>query len=161
MAKKENKVKFTDQITAKIIQFVSHIVSIDKIERILGLENGSIEQYSKRSGDFASEIEHAALRMDIEVEIALYKRSVGYETIEEHCIYTPNLTEGSDEPELKLKETRKVKKFVPPDASAGLIWLYNRRGERWSKNPNNSSSESIEEYFKEKEKARKEARENL
>lgn len=161
MAKKENKVKFTDQITAKIIQFVSHIVSIDKIERILGLENGSIEQYSKRSDDFAREIEHAALRMDIEVEMALYKRSVGYETIEEHYIYTPFFIEGSEEPELKLKEIRKVKKFVPPDASAGLIWLYNRRGERWSKNPNVNSSESYEDYAKEKQKALKEAKENL
>lgn len=161
MAKKENKSKFTYQITVKIIQFVSHIVSIDKIERILGLENGSIKQYSKRCSDFAREIEHAALRIDIEVEMALYKRSVGYETIEEHSTYTPIFTEGIDEPGLKLKEIKRVKKFVPPDASAGLIWLYNRRGERWSKNPNVNSSESVEEYFKEKAKAVKEVKENL
>ncbi len=36
---------------------------------------------------------------------------------------------------LKLKEVRFAKKFLPPDTSSCSSWLNNRRSERWSKNP--------------------------
>ncbi|MBE2217970.1 MAG: hypothetical protein IAE90_07205 [Ignavibacteria bacterium] len=36
---------------------------------------------------------------------------------------------------MKLKEVRFVKKFLPPDTSSCNSWLINRRSERWSKNP--------------------------
>lgn len=36
---------------------------------------------------------------------------------------------------MKLKEVRFVKKFLPPDTSSCNAWLINRRSERWSKNP--------------------------
>ncbi len=161
MAKKENKSKFSDDTTKDILKLVSHGVKNNEIESILRIEKGSIEQFSKRSTEFRTDIEIAALKLDIEVEEALFNRSVGYETMEEHWVNTPNLTEGSKEAETKLKEKRIVKKFVPPDASAGLIWLYNRRGERWSKNPNTSSNVSMEELLKEKDSAAQEAKENM
>lgn len=37
--------------------------------------------------------------------------------------------------DMKLKEIRFVKKFLPPDTSSCNSWLINRRSERWSKNP--------------------------
>lgn len=37
--------------------------------------------------------------------------------------------------DVKLKEVRFVKKFLPPDTSSCITWLINRRSERWSKNP--------------------------
>lgn len=36
---------------------------------------------------------------------------------------------------MKLKEVRIVRKFLPPDTSSCNSWLINRRSERWSKNP--------------------------
>ena len=36
---------------------------------------------------------------------------------------------------MKLKEIRFVKKYLPPDTSSCNSWLINRRSERWSKNP--------------------------
>ncbi|MEO8513710.1 MAG: hypothetical protein ABI543_09135 [Ignavibacteria bacterium] len=161
MPKKENKSKFSEDTIKDILKLVSHGVKYNEIESILRIEKGSIEMLSRKSVEFKTEMEIASLKLDIQVEEALLKRSLGYVTTEEQWIYIPVFTEGCDEPELKLKEIRKVKKFIPPDASSDLIWLYNRRGERWSKNPNVSSSESYEDYAKEKQKALKEAKENL
>lgn len=36
---------------------------------------------------------------------------------------------------MKLKEVRIVRKFLPPDTSSCNSWLINRRSERWCKNP--------------------------
>jgi hypothetical protein len=139
MTKKENKTKL-DKDTAKcILKLVSHGVKNNEIESILKIEKGSIDQFAKKSPEFKTEMETACLKVDIQVEEALLKRALGYETMEEQWIYTPIFTEGCEEPELKLKEIRKVKKYVPPDASSDLIWLYNRRGDRWSKNPNTNN----------------------
>lgn len=159
--KKENKTKFNDDITKNIFKLVSHGLKNNEIESILRIEKGSIDQYAKKSPEFVKEMEIAPIKIDIEVETALFRRAVGYETTEDHWIYTPIFSEGSDEPELKLKEIKKVKKFVPPDASSALIWLYNRRGERWSKNPNVNNNVSIEDFLKEKESAAQEAKENM
>ena len=58
--------------------------------------------------------------VDIEVENALLKRALGYE-------YTETMVEES---ETGFK-TRKTKKFVPPDVTAQIFWLKNRRPEVW------------------------------
>jgi hypothetical protein len=161
MAKKEIKTKFSEDIINKIIKLAAHGVKNEDIENILQIEKGSIEQYAKKTQDFSREMQIAPVKIDIEVEKALFRRAVGYETTEDHWIYTPVFTEGIDEPELKLKEIRKVKKFVPADASSALIWLYNRMGERWSKNPAISSNETYEDYIREKKLDTKEAKENM
>ncbi len=161
MPKKENKPGFTDELISKIFQFAAHFVSNERIEKILGLESGSIEKQAKKADSFARELEFAPLKMDLEVEAAIYKRSVGYFTTEEHKVYTAVYKDDSEEPVMKLKEIKYVKKFVPPDASSALIWLYNRRGERWMRNPNNSPGLSVEQYLEEKEKAAEQARQNM
>jgi hypothetical protein len=59
--------------------------------------------------------------VDIEVENALYKRTIGYEYTE---------TRKEFEGEALAKETETVK-FVPPDVTAQIFWLKNRAAERW------------------------------
>lgn len=58
--------------------------------------------------------------VDIEVENALLKRALGYE-------YTETMTEESEDG-CKVRET---KKFVPPDVTAQIFWLKNRRPDAW------------------------------
>lgn len=58
--------------------------------------------------------------VDIEVENALLKRALGYE-------YTETMVEESE----NGFKTRKTKKFVPPDVTAQIFWLKNRRPEVW------------------------------
>ena len=58
--------------------------------------------------------------VDIEVENALLKRALGYE-------YTETMVEESE----NGFKTRKTKKFIPPDVTAQIFWLKNRRPEVW------------------------------
>lgn len=58
--------------------------------------------------------------VDIEVENALLKRALGYE-------YTETMVEESEDG----FKTRRTKKFIPPDVTAQIFWLKNRRPEVW------------------------------
>lgn len=58
--------------------------------------------------------------VDIEVENALLKRAIGYE-------YTETMVEESEDG----FKTRRTKKFIPPDVTAQIFWLKNRRPEVW------------------------------
>ena len=58
--------------------------------------------------------------VDIEVENALLKRALGYE-------YTETRVEESE----NGFKTRRTKKFIPPDVTAQIFWLKNRRPEVW------------------------------
>lgn len=58
--------------------------------------------------------------VDLEVENALLKRALGYE-------YTETMVEES----VDGVKTRRTKKFIPPDVTAQIFWLKNRKAEVW------------------------------
>ena len=63
--------------------------------------------------------------VDIQVENALLKRALGYEYMEERV-------------EISEKDGRKViqtTKTVPPDTTAQIFWLKNRRPDQWRDKP--------------------------
>ena len=62
--------------------------------------------------------------VDIQVENALLKRALGYE-------YEEVMAETSDD---GIKR-RVTKKFIPPDVTAQIYWLKNRRPEFWRDKP--------------------------
>lgn len=79
--------------------------------------------------------------VDLQVENALLKRALGYEYIEERI-------EVSDKDGRKVIQTTKT---VPPDTTAQIFWLKNRRPGRWrdkpeivgEKKPENGAVESM------------------
>lgn len=62
---------------------------------------------------------------DIVIENALYKRAKGYDTIEEQIEYA--IIEGQ---KVEVK-SKKVIKHIPPDTTAQIFWLKNRKPEVW------------------------------
>lgn len=62
---------------------------------------------------------------DIIIENALYKRAKGYDTIEEQIEYA--IIEGK---RVEVK-SKKVIKHIPPDTTAQIFWLKNRKPEVW------------------------------
>lgn len=63
--------------------------------------------------------------VDAKVENALLKRALGYE-------YEETVTEVVEEEDgSKRKHVRKTKKLMPPDTTAQIFWLKNRRPDKW------------------------------
>lgn len=63
--------------------------------------------------------------VDIQVENALLKRALGYDFQEEKI-------EKSDKDGVKVVQTIK---HIPPDTTAQIFWLKNRRPDRWRDKP--------------------------
>lgn len=64
--------------------------------------------------------------VDFEVENALYKRAVGFEYEEVETL----IEEVNGETKKKVKRTKRT---APPDTSAIIFWLKNRKPEQWRK----------------------------
>lgn len=64
--------------------------------------------------------------VDFEVENALYKRAVGFEYEEVETL----IEEVNGETKKKVKRTKRI---APPDTSAIIFWLKNRKPEQWRK----------------------------
>jgi hypothetical protein len=63
--------------------------------------------------------------VDIQVENALLKRALGYD-------YEETITEIEDLGGGKTKKhVRRVTKHVPPDTTAQIFWLKNRKAKQW------------------------------
>ena len=75
--------------------------------------------------------------VDIEVENALLKRALGYEYIEERV-------ESGKDGNKKFIKTVQVTKHVPPDTTALIFWLKNRRPKNWRDKQQLEHSGSIE-----------------
>lgn len=67
--------------------------------------------------------------VDIQVENALLKRALGYD-------YEEVITEMEDGGNgRQRKHIRKITKHMPPDVTAQIYWLKNRRPDRWRDKP--------------------------
>lgn len=76
--------------------------------------------------------------VDIEVENLLLKRARGYnydETTEE---WRPNQETG----DLELVSKKVQRKHMPPDTTAQIFWLKNRRPDLWRDKPENNKTDN-------------------
>lgn len=92
----------------------------EQIAQKIGIRRDTLYDWKNRFSDFSDALKKGKEVVDIEVENALLKRALGYE-------YTETMTEISEDG-VKVRKTRK---FIPPDVTAQIFWLKNRRAEAW------------------------------
>lgn len=90
----------------------------------IGISTCTLYEWKRRFPKIGEALKKGKEIVDIEVENALLKRALGYS-------YTETMTEESDDG-TKYRETTK---FVPPDTTAQIFWLRNRKPEKWRNNP--------------------------
>lgn len=84
--------------------------------------------------EFAEALKEAKLGTDANVAGKLYERALGFEWEEEvpikvkTVLYAENGKKVSEEEHI---EVVKVKRLVPPDTTAAIFWLKNRRSDDW------------------------------
>jgi len=104
-------------------------VSEAEIAREIGLSPAGMARYKKRYSEFAAALSEDSV--DAEVENALLKRALGYRYEEVTSELKPNALTG----EAELVPVKVVCKEVAPDMAALLLWLKNRRPQRWREKP--------------------------
>ena len=89
----------------------------EQIAKNIGINRTTLYDWKKKETNIADALKKGKEVIDFEVENALLKRALGYEYEEE--TYENGIL------------TKKVKKQVPPDTTAQIFWLKNRKKEQW------------------------------
>lgn len=90
----------------------------------------SIWQWKKKSEEFSNALKNGKDVVDRKVENSLLKRALGYEYEEttKEVFEIPSGTNGEKQKRTHIKTTTK---FVPPDVTAQIFWLKNRKPAEW------------------------------
>ena len=91
----------------------------------VGIGMSTLTEWKAKFPAIAATIKKGKEPVDIEVENALLRRALGYD-------YEETITEVEDLGGGKTKKhVRKVTKHVPPDTTAQIFWLKNRKPKQW------------------------------
>jgi transposase-like protein len=118
--------KYNPDITPQLAKQYAREGLIDKeIAPRLGITTSTLYEWKKKYPEFSDALKHGKEFIDSQVEDSLLKRALGYEIVEEEFkrVVGP----------LGVKQIRvkKVRKHIPPDVAAAIIWLKNRQSKRW------------------------------
>lgn len=103
----------------------------EQICQKIGIGARTLYDWMARFPQILQSIKKGKAPVDIQVENALLKKALGYEyeeiTVEEVPFGKPD--ENGER--AILTKTKRITKHVPPDVTAQIFWLKNRKPERW------------------------------
>ncbi len=97
----------------------------DSIADKIGISRSTLSDWKNKFPDISDALKKGKEVVDIQVENALLKRALGYDYQEEKI-------ERSDKDGIKVTQTLK---HIPPDTTAQIFWLKNRRPDKWRDKP--------------------------
>lgn len=92
----------------------------EQIAKNIGISTTTLYDWKNKYPEFAKAIKKGKTVADREVENALFRRAIGYEYEE--------VTEITGD---KGSEVRRAIKRMPPDVTAQIFWLKNRKPAEW------------------------------
>lgn len=97
----------------------------EKLAEKMGISRSTLSDWKNKFPDISDALKKGKEVVDIQVENVLLKRALGYEYQEEKI-------ERSDKGGVKVTQTLK---HIPPDTTAQIFWLKNRRPDKWRDKP--------------------------
>ena len=104
-----------------------HGATMPDLAAFLGISTSTLYKLKDEHADVAEAVKTARSRADAHIESALFKRATGYDYQE-----LQGMKERGDNGELETKNARFVTKHVPPDVTACIFWLKNRKPDDWN-----------------------------
>lgn len=129
IAKQGRKGKFTEWVTpdglTRLTGWARDGLTDEQIAHNIGINRATLYEWLNRFPEIGNALKKGKEPVDIQVENALLKRALGYDAEE-------TITEIEDAGNGKTrKHVRKVTKHIPPDVTAQIFWLKNRKPVQW------------------------------
>lgn len=105
----------------------------EQIAHNIGINVKTLWEWENKYDPISNALKRGMAPVDIEVENMLLKRAMGYtytETTEEVYTYD-EIDPKTGKPKVKEKHVKRVTKEIPPDTTAQIFWLKNRRPDLW------------------------------
>lgn len=99
-------------------------LTLEQIAHNMGVNRSTLRDWCKKYSAISTALKKGKEVVDIQVENALLKRALGYS-------YEETMVEESEDG----FKRRVTKKFMPPDVTAQIYWLKNRRPDIWRDKP--------------------------
>ena len=115
-----------------------------QIAKKMGISRSTLATYKNKYSDFSDALKRGKQVVDREVEKALLRRALGYETEEVKQEFIDGQMRVS---EIKTKQ-------VKPDTTAQIFWLKNRKPEQWREGQEDQNKK-LEEVVKAMKEAAK------
>ncbi|MBQ6713791.1 MAG: helix-turn-helix domain-containing protein [Selenomonadales bacterium] len=139
MAKIGRKGKYSDWLTyeglLKVEAWARNGLSDEQIAKNIGIAVSTLYEWKNRFPEFSEALKKGKEVVDIEVENALLKRALGHQVVEEtkealrHPETDQPLVDSSGNSIMVV--TKQITKNVPPDVTAQIFWLKNRKPDVW------------------------------
>lgn len=123
MSRKKIDEWITEDGLLQITGWIRDGLTIEDVAHNCGVNKSTFYDWKKKHPELEDAIKKGAAPVDLIVENAMFKRATGYKTIERRKIKLPD---GTTRVEV-------VEKEVPPDTTAGIFWLANRKPQRWKR----------------------------
>ena len=125
MAKGKYKEWLTDEGLLKLSAWARDGLTDDQIANNMGISRSTLYEWKRKYPDISDALKIGKEVADIAVENALYKRAVGY-TAED----TRTKVVAGEEIERIITQRE-----IPPDITAIIYWLKNRKPDQWRDKP--------------------------
>lgn len=102
-------------------------LTYEQIAKNMGIAAGTLHDWMNKYPEMRSALKRGREVVDYEVENALHKRAMGYSYTER--VYDRKVDKATGAEEMVL--TKEYVKHVPPDVTAQIFWLKNRKPEEW------------------------------
>ena len=97
----------------------------EQIAHNMGVAYSTFRAWVEKFPALSASLKAGKAPVDIEVENALLKSARGFE-------YEETITEIVEQPDgTQRKQIKKVKRYCPPNTTAQIFWLKNRRPDKW------------------------------
>ena len=113
----------------------------EQIAKNMGIAESTLYAWKGKYPEFSDSLKKGKEVVDIQVENALFKRAMGYKTVE---VTEETQRIGVDDdkvPIYAMAESKRVYKEFPPDVTAQIFWLKNRKPKEWR------DKQQIDAYF--------------
>lgn len=117
--------KFNPEVLLKVRILYGQGKTDEQVADIVGVAVRTLHDWKHRYAEFLHSLKEAKDEADDLVEATLYQRAIGY-THRETKVFC---TKDGD---IVWKE---IDRHVPPDVTAAIFWLKNRRPEKWREKP--------------------------
>ena len=122
--KGKNDEWLTDDGLLRVTGWARDGLTDQQISHNMGIAYSTFREWVKRFPALSAALKKGKAPVDIEVENALLKRALGYDAEE-------TITEIREVGVKTTKHVKKVLRHIPPDTTAQIFWLKNRRPGRW------------------------------
>lgn len=142
----------TDEGLIRIEGWARDGLTDEQISKNMDVAYSTFREWVKKFSAISAVLKKSKEIVDREVESALHKKAIGHTMIEQQAIKLKTVIydNGKRISETERVELVEVEKAIPPDTTAQIFWLKNRKPNDWrdAKNLTVSTDKKLEDFFK-------------